>query len=113
SGARYQISREESEAPVWAPDGKELFYYQTDTSKLVSVRIQTQPSFSFSDPVPLPIERIIQGTATPRQYDIMPDGKRFLVLLPAPQAGTESRQTQQINIVLDWFEELKQRVPVH
>jgi len=81
---------------------------------LVAVRIETQPSFSFGEPTALPIERVIQYAPSPRQYDIMPDGKRFLVMLPAPQAGTDSRPTtQQINIVLNWFEELKQRVPLH
>jgi dipeptidyl aminopeptidase/acylaminoacyl peptidase len=112
AGAKYQISRERSEAPVWSPDGKELVYYQVEAAKLVAVRIQMQPSFSFGDPIPLPIERMIQTRATPRQYDITPDGKRFLVLLPAPQSGTESRATQQIHVVLNWFEELKQRVPI-
>ena len=114
SGARYQVSRDTAEAPLWAPDGKELFYYQTDNGKLVAVRVETQPSFSFGDPTPLPIERVIQNRQSPRQYDIMPDGKRFLVMLPAPQPGTDSQPTtQQINIVLNWFEELKQRVPLH
>jgi serine/threonine-protein kinase len=111
SGAKYQISREPSEAPVWSPDGKELFYYQTETSKLVSVRIQTQPAISFSNPVPLPIERMIQDQGSPRDYDIMPDG-RFLISQPASQPSAGSRPSSQINVVLNWFSELTQRVPV-
>ena len=58
----------------------------------------------------------IEGTIHPiaqRNYDIMPDGKRLLVVLPAP-GPTESarRQTQQAVVVLNWFDELKTRVPV-
>jgi serine/threonine-protein kinase len=110
TGAKYQISREHSHAPVWSPNGKELFYYDVDARKLVAVTIQTQPSFSFGVPVPLPFEGMLQQ-GFERQYDVSPDGKRFLVLLPATPDERESRPTQQINIVLNWFEELKQRVP--
>jgi len=46
NGARYQVTREPSDAPAWSPDGRELFYYQPDKSTLMSVRIQTEPSFS-------------------------------------------------------------------
>jgi hypothetical protein len=95
---------------MWSPDGRELSYYEVDARKVVAVTIQTQPSFSFGVPVPLPLEGILQtDTELERQYDVSPDGKRFLVLLPATQAGNQPRL--QINLVLNWFEELKQRVP--
>jgi hypothetical protein len=40
-------------------------------------------------------------------YDVSPDGQHFLMLKPGEQ---ESAPTQ-INVVLNWFEELKRRVP--
>src|SRR5262245_44894799 len=111
-GAKYLVSKEPANAPAWSRDGKELFYYQTDAAKFVAVRIQTQPSFSVGEPADIPIDRMIQAPGASREYDILPDG-RFLVLLPAPQPGeTATRPTQQINVVLNWFEELKQRLPV-
>ena len=39
-------------------------------------------------------------------YDVSPDGQRFLMLKPTEQAAAPT----QINIVLNWFEELKQKV---
>jgi Tol biopolymer transport system component len=111
TGAKYQISREHSHAPVWSPDGKELFYYEVNARKVVAVPIQTQPSFSFGFPVPLPLEGILQAETIERQYDVSPDGNRFLVLLPPTPGERASRPTQQVNVVLNWFEELKQRVP--
>jgi len=42
-----------------------------------------------------------------QHYDISPDGKRFLMM----KEGLIQQQTP-INIVLNWFEELKERVPV-
>ncbi len=47
-----------------------------------------------------------------RHFDLMPDGKHFLVVLPEG-AGTPARQAPpQINVVLNWFEELKAKAPV-
>jgi len=41
-------------------------------------------------------------------YDISPDGKRFLMM------KEETLQGQgQINVVLNWFEELKRLVPTN
>ena len=39
-------------------------------------------------------------------YDVSPDGQRFLMV----KAGQE-QAAAQINVVLNWFEELKQKVP--
>jgi len=41
-------------------------------------------------------------------YDVSPDGQRFLMVKPT--TAQEAAPTQ-INVVLNWFEELKQRVP--
>jgi hypothetical protein len=41
-------------------------------------------------------------------YDVSPDGQRFLMLKPIEQ---EQSAPTQINVVLNWFEELKRRVP--
>jgi hypothetical protein len=45
---------------------------------------------------------------TSPNYDVSPDGQRFLMLKPPESA--EAAPTQ-INVVLNWFEELKRRVP--
>jgi serine/threonine protein kinase/Tol biopolymer transport system component len=108
--ARYQVSRENGIAPLWSPDGKELFYYQPDLRRLVAVPVQSQSALSFGQPVPLPIEDIYQPTGS-RQYDVTPDGKRFLVTLEETQPGEQRRPNQQINLVFNWFEELRQRFP--
>ena len=112
NGAKYQISTEEGRTPLWSRDGRQLFYHQPTTNKLVVVDVQTEPSFTVGKPTPLPIEGTIHPVAQ-RNYDVTPDGKQLLVVLPAASARTDSaaRPTQQINIVLNWFEELKARVP--
>lgn len=57
---------------------------------------------------PLPIEGFLERDT--RSYDIAPDGKQFIVMLPP--TGTKTGEGLQINVVLNWFQDLKQRVPV-
>ena len=45
----------------------------------------------------------------PRGSDTSPDGQRFLMIKPSEQ---QAQAATQINVVLNWFEELKRRVPV-
>ena len=47
---------------------------------------------------------------TGRRYDIDPSGERFLLLKPTAGPGSEG---PSLTFVLDWFEELKERVPVN
>ena len=42
---------------------------------------------------------------------ISPDGQRFLMIKPAE--SDSDAPLPQINVVLNWFEELKQRVPTN
>jgi hypothetical protein len=97
--------------PLWSHDGKQLYYLTIPGSQLMSVEIQrTQPSLLFGKHSPLPIKGIFTGG--PRGYDVMPDGKSFVVLLPQAQAELGKAPPDQINITLNWFSELQQRVPV-
>ena len=66
SGAKYQLSRELANAPVWSRDARQLFYYQSNNRRLVSIRVQTEPSFSVSEPVPVSTE-VVQPEGATRQ----------------------------------------------
>jgi hypothetical protein len=48
------------------------------------------------------------ASGTTPNYDVSPDGQRFLMLKPIESAETAPTE---INVVLNWFEELKQKVP--
>ncbi len=105
-GGKWQISTEGGTEPVWSRNGRELFYRSGD--KMMAADVTTQSSFSAGTPKVL-FERHYQGTAVPTpNYDVSPDGQRFLMLKPSEAA--EAAPTQ-INVVLNWFEELKRKVP--
>jgi serine/threonine-protein kinase len=106
-GGKYQISTEGGTEPVWNPKGKELFYRSGD--KMMAVDVTTQPSFSVGKP-----RMLFQGPYAPTNttqpnYDVSPDGQRFLMVKPAEQ--TASSPLTQIVVVQNWFEELKRLVP--
>jgi serine/threonine-protein kinase len=110
-GTKYLVSRELANAPVWSRDGLELFYFQSDSRSLVSVRVTPPPAFSLTEPAVIPIKTVSQAEGDFRQFDVMPDGK-FLILQPAPQEdGREATATQQINVVLNWGDELERIAP--
>jgi hypothetical protein len=73
---------------------------------MMAVDVTTEGTFSAGKP-----KVLFEGTyvPTPRSfpdYDVSPDGQRFLML-----KATEQTAPMQINVVLNWFEELKQKVP--
>ncbi len=73
----------------------------------MAVEITTDPTFSAGTPKVLFEETFQRGSVYRANYDVSPDGQRFVMI----QAGEpqESAPTQ-INVVLNWFEELKRRV---
>ena len=109
NGVKHQITQDGGSRPVWSPAGIELFYRRSDARflirdafQLIGVDITTEPGFSWSNESLLPISVVPAGTS----FDIMPDGQRFLIVAPP-----EEIPHPRINVVLNWFEELKERVP--
>jgi hypothetical protein len=71
---------------------------------MMAVETNTKTTFSADKPKLL-FERHYATYNTMPAYDVTPDGQRFLL------AKTAGQGPQEINIVLNWFEELKQKVP--
>ncbi|MBZ5699386.1 MAG: serine/threonine-protein kinase [Acidobacteriia bacterium] len=105
-GGKWQVSTEGGTEPVWNPKGRELFYRSGD--KMMAVDIATQPSFTVGKPRMLFQGPYLPTPGTLRNYDVSPNGQRFLMLKASEQ---EQSAPTQINVVLNWFEELKQKVP--
>jgi len=100
-GGKVPVSNEGGTEPRWVRNGRELFYRNGD--KMMAVDIQTSPAFRVG--VPKSLFELHYGAA----YDVSPDGKRFLMLKPAAGQNVGSGQ---LHVVVNWFEELRRRVPV-
>jgi serine/threonine protein kinase len=109
-----QISTEGGECPLWNKNGRELFYFQKP-GIMVSVPLETGTSFKAGTPKVLFKGEYRSGFISGynrTQHSVTPDGQRFL-MIKAAGAKAGSAPPRQINVILNWFEELKQRVPVH
>jgi Tol biopolymer transport system component len=104
-GGKWQISTEGGTEPAWNRNGRELFYRSGD--KMMAVDITTQPGFAAGTPRMLFEGKYAPAPFPTTNFDVSPDGQRFLMVKP----GEQEAATTQINVVLNWFEELKRRVP--
>lgn len=99
-----QVSTDGGTQPVWNPRGRELFY--RTGAKMMSVAVETSPKLSLGAPRVLFDLRYAFGSGiTIPNYDVSPDGQRFVMVKDESSSG-------RLNVVLNWQEELKQRVPV-
>jgi serine/threonine protein kinase/Tol biopolymer transport system component len=90
--------------PRWRADGRELYYLSLD-QKVMAVAVAPGPSFGA--PTELFQVRIAGGVTFYRTHYVPSrDGRRFLINTPAGDAAMVP-----ITVVLNWQEELKQRVP--
>lgn len=112
SEARYQVPKQTLDFhPVWGPAGTELFFVPSAAYGRLAVVSITTPDVTFGSPVTLPARVTLDRTsAETRAYDILPDG-RFIGLVPASETESSGKTVTQFRLVLNWIEELKQRVP--
>jgi serine/threonine-protein kinase len=117
SGGRSQVSTTGGDSPLWSRDGKELFYHNADEIMVASVK--TEPTFNPEAPKLLfrgtynfsNISGVSQMNPYPARWDVSPDGRHFVMIKP-PGTASMDDGPRQINIVLNWIDELKQLVPV-
>jgi hypothetical protein len=87
---------------VWARNGGELFYRSAD--KMMAVAVSTNPTFQAQKPRVL-FEGEYERPDPLTSYDVAPDGRFAMV------RGEAQSAQSPLHVVLNWFEELKRRVP--
>ena len=111
---RERISTDGGLHPLWAPDGRELYYRMGTTtgdmehrflgqkSRVMAVSIETKPALKAGQP-----RMLFEGPYFESGHDIAvtPDGKGFILIRENDTTGPKD-----IEVVVNWPEELKQRV---
>ncbi len=110
-GGPWQVSTDGGAAPAWSVDGLELFYQTLDGTALMAVTVETEPTFRRGIPA-IRLEGDYVTETASRHWDIARD-KRFLMLKNANPIGTADAPPPQINVVLNWHEELARLVPTN
>ncbi len=93
--------------PRWSHDGRELFFIALDKS-LMRAGIKLEPELEIEVPQPLFVTQIKYSLTYPQQYDVSPDGQRFLI-----NTLLEEEDAASITLVQNWFEELKRLAPTN
>ena len=109
TGTFYEVQVAGAHHPMWSADGSELLFFPAG-GQLMSVKVREAPTLEFSAPTTVPGAFVANTTpGSARNHDITPDGKRIVYVGTAEsEAGTGP---PVINVVLNWFEELKALAP--
>lgn len=80
TGQRYRVTQNGGRHPLWTPDSSTIFFDQDDQMFRLDLTFQAGAPKA-GDAKGLPIRGFQQGPLR-RQFDLMPDGKRFVMLFP-------------------------------
>jgi serine/threonine protein kinase len=103
TAAKWAVSTRGGTEPLWSRNGKELFY-RDSSSNLVAVEVKTNPAFSLGRSAGLFSAAEFRAHPLAPQYDVSPDGQRFLMIRGATRSGID-----KLIVVENWFEELKEK----
>ena len=95
--------------PAWSPDGTELYYYAASTMMVVG--IDTVLPVSWTSPAVVPVS-FLSLPRRGRDYDPLPDGRLIGVVPGGDVSRDRQAQSAEIHVVLNWSQELLERVPV-
>ncbi len=96
-GTAIKVSTAGGENPVWRRDGRELFYVSRD-NKMIAAEMRISGSSVEIGAV----RTLFTRTPTMSEYDVFPDGKRFLI-----NRLIEPTETDPVTIVVNWTKQLK------
>lgn len=100
-GGKWMISTEGGTNPLWARNGREIFYRIED--KVMSVPVELQPAFKAGTPRML----FRGGGYVFGNYDVAPDGQHLLMI----KEKEASASSKELAIVLHWTDELQRVAP--
>ncbi|PWT85421.1 MAG: hypothetical protein C5B57_02960 [Blastocatellia bacterium] len=105
-GEKIPVSTDGGYEIAWPRKAHELFYRSGNA--MMAVDVTTGATFTSSKPRHLFDGRFARSSAVWPNYDVTADGQRFIMA----KSAEEFTSPMQMTVVLNWSEELKQRVPV-
>jgi serine/threonine-protein kinase len=107
-GGNWLISPDGGFEPLWARDGKQLYYRSKDGKQVWVADVRTDGIFLAGKPRLLFDTPGFDGGVPIRSWDISPDGRRFAMV----KLGTRQPQpVTELILVQNWFEELRRLCP--
>ncbi len=102
--AMWMISTEGGSEPLWSHSGRELFY-RSGAGDLIAASVVAGPTFALGSQRVLFSAADYAGLNVNRAYDVSLDDTRFVMI------RQETTTTEDLVLVQNWFEELREIVP--
>ncbi len=111
-GGKWQISNAGGASPIWSGNGHELFFRRDDNRIMVASYAAKEDSFVPDKPRVWSDRQLANfGVVGINNYDLAPDGKRIVALMPVETP--EGQQTQNhVIFLMNFADELQRKVPV-
>ena len=93
SGGTWRVSNRGGQTPAWKGDGREIYYLAPDGMLMAAPVTGAAP---FETGTPAPLFRIAVPESPDPQYDVSPNGERFLV------NHRISSKEEPINVLVNW-----------
>jgi serine/threonine-protein kinase len=108
-GEKVRISTTESTQPIWTANGREILF-RGNSQEFFAAAVKSFNPFQTEDPHVVYSEKSggFSSTTPVRAWDAIPDGQRLIV---TRDEESKDKPVTQLQIVLNWAEELKRRVP--
>jgi serine/threonine-protein kinase len=105
-GGKWMISTDGGSFPMWARNGREIFF--RSENKMMSVPVEIQPAFKAGTPrILFQGSGYIVGLLGLGNYDVAPDGQHLLMIKEKEAPST----SKEVAIIVNWADELKRRAP--
>jgi serine/threonine-protein kinase len=99
-GGQVQVSNAGGSEPVWARDGRRIFY--RDGRQVIAADVTTDGGFAVTGRTGLFPDDFMFSLAPHANYDVSPDGRRFLM--------TRSVRVPKLVVVYGWLAEFRARM---
>ena len=106
SGGRWQVSNGGGSQPVWAPNGRELFYLDGQ-ARLIAAQVQSGPTFTVGTLTPLFDASEFVLDPFHQSYDVTPDGRSFVFAMGRKEAGAAPARLVWVD---HWFSDVRDRL---
>jgi serine/threonine-protein kinase len=110
-GGAWQISHGGGHFPMWSSNGRELFFQSLDNQIMVADYAVKGDSILADQPRVWSEKRLADFGLIVATYDVAPDGKRIVALMPAEAA--ESQRESHVIFLENFFDELRRKVPLN
>jgi len=110
-GGKWQISNGSGVYPMWSRNGHELFFETLDNHIMVAAYTEKGDSFVADKPGAWSEKPIGGIVNTIKNFDLAPDGKRIVAIMPVETAEAQKAQNQVI-FLENFIDEVRRRVPI-